>query len=108
MDYIKELKKLNNYITEEKEKKRKITEEEARKIGDKIGIDWNKVSIKEFTMGLSVELEHGKVNPKTNVTDDDLIMTGKIDLAHLEEFPDYYTRLKKMESEAEEYWKDKR
>ena len=29
----------------------------------------------------------------TNVTDDDPIVTGKIALAHMKEFPDYYTRL---------------
>jgi hypothetical protein len=52
-------------------------------------------------MGLDVELEHGLVNPHTNVTNDDPIMTGKITLAHLNEFPDYYTRLYKMEEEAE-------
>ena len=52
-------------------------------------------------MGLEVELEHGKVDRHTNVTDDDPIMTGKIALAHLNELPDYYTRLDKMEKEAE-------
>ena len=52
-------------------------------------------------MGLDVELEHGKRNPNTNVTQDDEVLTGKIALAHLNEFPDYYTRLQKMETEAE-------
>jgi hypothetical protein len=52
-------------------------------------------------MGLDVELEHGKIDPQTNVTNDEPIMTGKIALAHLNEFPDYYTRLDKMEKEAE-------
>ena len=52
-------------------------------------------------MGLDVELEHGKVDPHTNVANDDPVMTGKIALAHLNEFPDYYTRLDKMEKETE-------
>jgi len=56
-------------------------------------------------MGMDVELEHGLVNPQTNLTNDDEIMTGKIALAHLNEFSDYYTRLKKMEKEADDYWK---
>ena len=52
-------------------------------------------------MGLEVELEHGLRDPETNVTNNDLILTGKIALAHLNEIPDYYTRLNKMEKEAE-------
>ncbi|MGB6363339.1 MAG: DUF5661 family protein, partial [Thermoanaerobaculia bacterium] len=60
--------------------------------------------IDEFRMGLSVELEHGAHDPETDVTDDDLLLTGKIALAHLKEFPDYYTRLARMEAEAEDYW----
>lgn len=53
---------------------------------------------------MDVELEHGTIDPATNVTNDDPIMTGKIALAHLNEFPDYYDRLEEMEEEAEEYW----
>lgn len=78
-----------------------FTAEEARKIGQQIGIDFTKVDLAEFHTGLSVELEHGAHDPQTNVTGDDLIMTGKIAWAHLKELPDYYTRLSKMEAEAE-------
>ena len=78
-----------------------FTEEEAKRIGEELGIDWSKFDVRQFLMGLNVELEHGLVDPKTNVTNDDEIMTGKIALAHLNEFPDYYTRLKKMEKEVE-------
>ncbi|GAH30981.1 unnamed protein product, partial [marine sediment metagenome] len=49
----------------------------------------------------------GTRDPNTNVTDDDPLMTGKIALAHLNEFPDYYTRLDRMEKEAEDYWEKK-
>lgn len=89
------------------EPKKRFSTEEARKIGDALGIDWKNFDAEQFRMGLDVELEHGLRDPKTNVTDDDRIMTGKIALAHLNEFPDYYTRLKKMEEEAEGYWEKK-
>ncbi len=83
---------------------RTFTTEEAKRIGDELGIDWKAVDLEEFRMGLGVELEHGLHDPETNVTDDDEILTAKIALAHLREFPDYYTRLEKLEDEAEEYW----
>lgn len=78
-----------------------FTSEEARQIGETLGIDWSKFDVEQFRMGLDVELEHGLVDPHTNVTKDDPIVTGKIALAHLNEFPDYYTRLEIMEREAE-------
>ena len=84
--------------------KRKFGPEEAKEIGDHIEVDWSRIPIDEFRMGLSVELEHGAHDPETDVTKDDLLVTGKIALAHLKEFPDYYTRLAKMEVEAEDYW----
>lgn len=86
---------------------RKFTAEEAKRIGSELGIDWSQVDLEEFRMGLEVELEHGTRDPETNVTDDDEILTGKIALAHIREFPDYYTRLEKLEAEAEEYWSKK-
>lgn len=78
-----------------------FTIEEAKNIGDKMGMDWTKYDLEQFQMGLHVELEHGLIDPETNVTDDDDIMTAKIALAHIKEIPDYYTRLEKMEDEAE-------
>jgi hypothetical protein len=83
---------------------KKFTNEEAKRIGDELGIDWDEVNLEEFRMGLGVELEHGLHDPETNVTNDDEILTAKIALAHLREFPDYYTRLERLEDEAEEYW----
>jgi hypothetical protein len=53
---------------------------------------------------MDVELEHGLHDPRTNVTNDDPRVTGKIALAHLHEFPDYYTRLEQMEAEANQDW----
>jgi len=84
--------------------KKQFTSEEARRIGDQIGVDWNRIPLEEFRMGLAVELEHGAHDVQTNVSDDNEIVTGKIALAHLKEFPDYYTRLGQMEQEAEAYW----
>ncbi len=79
---------------------RTFTAEEARRVGDQIGIKWTDVDVEQFRMGLEVELEHGIRNVVTNVTNDDLVLTGKIALAHLMELPDYYTRLLRMEEEA--------
>lgn len=82
--------------------KKHFTAEEAKKIGEQLSIDWSKFDVEQFRMGMDVELEHGLVDPHTNVTNDDPLMTGKIALAHLNEFSDYYTRLEKMEKEAED------
>jgi hypothetical protein len=82
-----------------------FTVEEAKRIGEALGIDWSKFDVEQFRMGLDVELEHGNRDPSTNVTQDDEVLTGKIALAHLNEFPDYYTRLQKMETEAENTYK---
>jgi hypothetical protein len=81
----------------------RFTLDQARAAGERIGIDWDAspFSLEQFRMGLDVELEHGTADPQTNVTGDDVIMTAKIARAHLNEFPDYYTRLAKMEAEAE-------
>ena len=81
--------------------KKSFTTEEAKAIGERLGIDWTKFNIEQFRTGMDVELEHGTKDLHTNVTQDDSLTTGKIALAHLNEYPDYYTRLKKMESEAE-------
>ena len=80
---------------------RKFSTGQAQVIGDRLGIDWSSVDIEQFRMGLEVELEHGQRDPDTDVTHDDPIITAKIALAHLREIPDYYTRLGRMEKEAE-------
>ena len=81
-----------------------FTAEQAREVGTEIGIDWASApfEVEEFRAGMDVELEHGRHDLGTNVTDDDPIVTGKIALAHLNEFPDYYTRLARMEREAKQ------
>jgi len=82
--------------------------EEAKIVGQQLGIDWSKFDVEQFRSGMEVELEHGTRDPQTNVTNDDALTTGKIALAHLNEFSDYYTRLAIMEKEAEEYWRQRR
>jgi hypothetical protein len=76
--------------------------DEARRVGEEIGIDWDSApfDVEQFRIGLDVELEHGRHDQQTNVTDDDPVTTGKIALAHLNEFADYCTRLERMEEEA--------
>lgn len=87
--------------------KKHFTAEEAKKIGEELKIDWSKFDVEQFRMGMDVELEHGSVDSHTNVSNDDPMITGKIALVHLNEFPDYYTRLEKMEKEGEAYWEGK-
>ena len=87
--------------------KKSFTIEEAKSIGEKLGIKWDRFDVEQFRMGLDVELEHGTRDKSTNVTNDDPLTTGKIALAHLNEFPDYYERLDLLEEEAKAYWDNK-
>lgn len=82
---------------------KRFTVEEAKRIGEALGVDWSKFDVEQFRTGLDVELEHGVRDLQTNVTHDNEMITGKIALAHLNEYPDYYTRLEKMEKEAKEF-----
>ncbi|NUQ12613.1 MAG: hypothetical protein HUU26_09865 [Gemmatimonadaceae bacterium] len=88
--------------------KRRIGADEAAAVGAALGIDWATVDREQFRRGLEVELEHGTHDPETNVTGDDMHLTGKIAWAHLKEFPDYYARLDRLEAEADEYWSKRR
>ncbi|MDW5550803.1 DUF5661 family protein [Methanosarcina sp.] len=87
--------------------KKQFTAEEAKTVGEQLGIKWDKFDVDQFRRGMDVELEHGTQDPLTNVTNDDPIMTGKIALAHLNEFQDYYDRLEEMEDKAEKFWEKK-
>jgi hypothetical protein len=81
---------------------RRFSTEEATTIGDGLGMDWSIYDVEEFRRGLEVEMEHGsRWGEDTNVTKDDVQITGRIALAHLKEIKDYYTRLDRMEAEAE-------
>jgi Protein of unknown function (DUF5661) len=90
--------------------KQSFTTEEARTVATELGVDFGALGcdLEQFRMGLDVELEHGPRDPETDVSGDDPIITGKIALAHLTEFPDYYTRLAVLEREAEEHLRSSR
>ncbi len=87
--------------------KKHFTEAEAEAIGGQLGIKWDKFNADQLRRGMDVELEHGLRDSETNVSNDGALTTGKIALAHLNEFPDYYDRLEKMEKEAERFWRKK-
>ena len=76
------------------ETNQRFTADDARAIGEEIGIDWDisPFDVEQFRVGMTVELEHGLRDERTNVSDDDPHVTAKIALAHLNEFPDYYRR----------------
>ena len=77
--------------------------EQAAAVAQTIGVDLDeeKIDLPALARGMEIELEHGRRDPQTDVTHDDPIITGKIALAHLREFPDYYERLAQMEHDAE-------
>jgi len=83
---------------------RTLTKVEAKKIGDKINLNWDKVNLDEFTKGINIELEHETRYPGTDISCEERKLTGKIASENLLEFPDYYTRLEKIEEETQEYW----
>lgn len=87
-----------------------FTSEEAAAIAQQLDVDFGALGfdLEQYRMGLDVELEHGLRDAGTNVTGDDPLTTGRIALAHLKEFPDYYTRLRKLETEADDYWATRR
>ena len=82
-------------------KKRPFSTEEARSLGTQLKINWSQIDLEQFRRGLEVELEHGAIDPETDVTGDDMVLTGKIAWAHLKEIRDYYTRLDRMVAQAE-------
>ena len=61
-------------------------------VANTLNIDFSKFSLSDFITGINIELEHGLIDPETNVTNNDLLTTAKIALAHLNEFPNYYNK----------------
>ncbi len=86
----------------------KVSLKNIEKCADKLGVNLDVISLETLKIGVEIEFEHGNVDRKTNVTNNDLVKTMKIALAHLNEFPDYYTRLLKLEIQADKYWKKRR
>lgn len=85
----------------------KVYKKDIKVIGKELGINFKNISINNIKSGIEIELEHGLLNSKTNVTNNNIKKTMKIALAHIEEYPDYYKRLKKLEKEADQYWRNK-
>ena len=84
-----------------------FTLEEAKRVGEILGVTWEHFTPEQFLIGMNTELEHGRINPITDVTHNDPVLTGKIALAHLNEYPDYYDRLNTLEEQAHIYWQTK-
>ncbi len=81
-------------------KRKPFTAAEAKTIGDKLGVDWEKFDVKQFRIGMNAELADGSYNPVTNFASNDPILIGKVVRAHLKEFPDYYIKWAQMEKAA--------
>jgi len=100
-------KEVQRYVNEKKtdEEKKQFTLNDAQEFINYMRLDMSKELFKlnDVMNGMNVELEHGTRDKETDVTGDNLITTGKIALAHLREFPDYYQRLEKMEKEGERH-----
>ena len=84
-------------------KRKQISIDEARRVGESLHIDWEQVDLEEFRQGLMGNHKEGAIDPETGLTYDSVLLTGKIVLAHMEEFPDYFTRLEKLKAEVDEY-----
>lgn len=61
-------------------------------VANMLGISFDKFTPEELLIGMNIELEHGLINPKTNVTNNNILDTAKIALAHLNEYPNYYNQ----------------
>lgn len=87
----------------------KIDRKDALNFIKKAGINMEEelFTVNDLVKGMNVELEHGKRSRITNVTNNNVTTTGRIALAHLNEFPDYYKRLEKLEKQADKYWKNR-
>jgi len=89
LQQLREAAKKENTLKVPNISPKKFSQEEAKKLGDELGLSWDKYSLEEFHQGLNVELEH------SDVTKGDPKLTAKIAIAHLNEVPNYYTLLKK-------------
>ena len=84
-------------------KRKQISTDQAKGVGESLHIDWEQVDLEEFRQGLMGNHQPGAIDPETGLTYDSVLLTGKVVLAHMEEFPDYFTRLAKLKAEVDEY-----
>lgn len=84
-------------------KKRKlISPDEAKRIGDSLYIDWDQVDLEKFRQSLMGNHKQAAMDPEKGVIYESVHLIGKVVLAHLQEFPDYFTRLEKLKSEVDQ------
>ena len=84
-------------------KRKQISSEEAKRIGEAIHIDWEQIDLEQFRQGLMGNHKHETMDPETGLVYHGVLLTGKVVLDHLQEFPDYFTRLEKLKAEVDEY-----
>jgi hypothetical protein len=84
-------------------KRKQISSNEAKRIGDSLYIDWDQVDLEQFRQGLMGNHKQGVMDPETGLTYDNVLLSGKVVLAHMQEFPDYFTRLAKLKAEVDRH-----
>ena len=84
-------------------KRKQISKDEAKRVGESLHIDWDQIDLEEFRQGLMGNYKEGAIDPETGLAYEDVLLTGKVVLAHIQEFPDYFTRLAKLKEEVDEY-----
>ena len=84
-------------------KRKQISSDEAKRIGESLHIDWDQVDLEQFRQGLMGNHKQGSMDPETGRTYDGVLLTGRVVLAHMQEFPDYFTRLERLKAEVDEY-----
>ena len=89
-------------------KRKQISSDEAKRIGESLHVDWEQVDLEDFRQGLMRKLQQEAIDPEMGLTYDGVLLAGKIVQSHMEEFPDYFTRLEKLKAEADEYQAQRR
>jgi hypothetical protein len=84
-------------------KRKQISLDEAKRIGEALHIDWEQVDLEQFHQSLTGKHKLEPMDPETGLIYDGVLLTSKVVMTHMEEFPDYFTRLAKLREEAEEY-----
>lgn len=89
-------------------KKKQISSDEAKRIGESLHLDWDQVGLEQFRQGLMGHHNQEAVDPETGSAYDGVLLAGKVVLAHMQEFPDYFTRLERLRAEAHKYQSKRR
>ena len=84
-------------------KRKQISSDEARRIGEALHLDWDRIDLEQFRQGLMGEVDQANMDPETGRTYDSVLLSGKLVVAHMQEFPDYFTRLEKLKAEADRH-----